>query len=1486
MDSDYGSSSSSEPDNEPSAGLVDEWNTIISSETRAVPSGPRFNSDDSKDSPRSSTPEQKPPKLVTMTARAYQIEMLEESLKQNIIVAMDTGSGKTQVAVLRIKAELERSEKRVWFLAPTVSLAEQQFKVIQAQIPDVQSKFICGADNVQAWASKPGVWDEILLNIRVVVSTERILFDAVSHAFVPLNSLSLIVIDEGVQLCFISFELRPLISRVAHNCVKMNPVARLMNEHYSVAKAGGQPVPHILGLTASPLMRSNLDDLERLEQTLDAVCKTPSKHRDELLAQVKRPDMILVSYGSLPYEDAGDPTPTMSRLSSVYRGLDIKTDPLILKLLTENSPRDRELLLKAVRTRNTYCQRQMKSFCVRARDTCIHIGPWAADYYIYKVISEFLSTLDTPDWQTSDLTGQEKIYLANAFRMVDSMPPSDTPAPLSAKVNKLIDILERYQGNPMGIVFVKERATVAVLSHILSIHPRIKPRYRVGSVVGTSKIPGKRKDFLDQSKKDDRLSLEGFRKGISNLLVATSVLEEGIDVPACNLVICFDKPSNLKSFIQRRGRARMSASQLYLLVEDASDPSTMDWESLERAMKQKYESEMREHEALKAIEDSEAMDYPVLRNEETGAQLTIHDAKQHLEHFCATLSKRKFVDWSPFYTIQDLEGNPVDTYQQTLRKATVHLPVSLAPRLRRFESLHAWPSEANACKDAAFQAYAKLYEVGLVNRHLLPIRESGLLEEVEPRLGMAEVKEQFNPWPRVAQAWRDDAAISRRRITISSHDGSARAAFELVLPVPVPEMEQLELYWDHKSSWLVDMKSDLCDTEARAAVDSQTDHTSVLIAMAFGHRWRGGEKQHPVRFVSLDRDVRIEDMGVDRISADTVVTSTHLVRDIANQSHPHFYLEWLRHKPPAELVRKPYTGFDEAPRDVPYVAVRSWPKKAGFFRPLHANAAPMPSSKPYPRVVPAEQIRVDRLPAMFAHVGMLIPAITHALEVHLVARELLETSLEKTGITDLSLVVEAISASAARGPTDYERIEFVGDSILKFCTTINGLAKNLLWTEGELSRFKDGIIANSRLCDAAINFGLDGYIIHRAFTLHKWRPTYVEDLLANPPPTNATRFLSTKTLADVVEALIGASYQSGDIPKALDCLSLFLPQVGWESAEHCRRVLYDEAPHDEPLPVPMRQLEQLIGYNFTKKSLLVEAMTHPSYNRLLVRASLDRLEFLGDAILDYVVVRKLFFREDRLDNSTLHLMKTALVNADVLGFLVMEWHVTQERMEVTGGGAIGGDEEEDEVSGPEDTMAEDAKPADETEELRLVKSEVSLPLWSFMRHGSADMGTIQQATKRRHAAMREEILEALWHGGAYPWALFARLQAQKFYSDLFESLLGAVWVDSGSIEACEEVVERAGILPLMERLLKDKVHLLHPKEELGRLAVSETTDYEVEVKEREGAEKEFRCRVLVGGECLARVEGCVSREHARIRAAEEACRVLKGRMRGDDELEM
>lgn len=46
-------------------------------------------------------------------SRGYQQEMLEESLKRNIVIALDTGSGKTHIAILRLKHEAERQTSKV-----------------------------------------------------------------------------------------------------------------------------------------------------------------------------------------------------------------------------------------------------------------------------------------------------------------------------------------------------------------------------------------------------------------------------------------------------------------------------------------------------------------------------------------------------------------------------------------------------------------------------------------------------------------------------------------------------------------------------------------------------------------------------------------------------------------------------------------------------------------------------------------------------------------------------------------------------------------------------------------------------------------------------------------------------------------------------------------------------------------------------------------------------------------------------------------------------------------------------------------------------------------------------------------------------------------------------------------------------------------------------------------------------------------------------
>jgi ERCC4-related helicase len=60
------------------------------------------------------------------------------------------------------------------------------------------------------------------------------------------------------------------------------------------------------------------------------------------------------------------------------------------------------------------------------------------------------------------------------------------------------------------------------------------------------------------SKKELDRTLEEFRSGYLNILIATNVVEEGLDVSTCNQVICLNELLTVKAFIQMKGRARQA----------------------------------------------------------------------------------------------------------------------------------------------------------------------------------------------------------------------------------------------------------------------------------------------------------------------------------------------------------------------------------------------------------------------------------------------------------------------------------------------------------------------------------------------------------------------------------------------------------------------------------------------------------------------------------------------------------------------------------------------------------------------------------------------------------------------------------------------------------------------------------------------------------------------------------------------------------------
>lgn len=259
-----------------------------------------------------------------------------------------------------------------------MSLCAQQHQVVKLQIPSVEPKLITGSDNLESWSSS--TWQGALVNVKVVITTPQVLLDALLHGFVSISSVALLVFDEGENLLFVSG--RNVADHApAHHCNKKHPYSRIMKEFYWKSKTQDLPVPHILGLTASPVVRSDVSALQQLESTLDSVCRSPTKHRDELLSHSYRPSLFSITYvPQTLYEAEFTDAIRKIHLARDTAKRNILDDPYVQHLGTQNGPRSEEKLETAIMQNKTYVQRQLKSLCTRSVDIATELGKWAADW--------------------------------------------------------------------------------------------------------------------------------------------------------------------------------------------------------------------------------------------------------------------------------------------------------------------------------------------------------------------------------------------------------------------------------------------------------------------------------------------------------------------------------------------------------------------------------------------------------------------------------------------------------------------------------------------------------------------------------------------------------------------------------------------------------------------------------------------------------------------------------------------------------------------------------------------------------------------------------------------------------------------------------------------------------------------------------------------------------------------------------------------------
>jgi ERCC4-related helicase len=487
-------------------------------------------------------------------------------------------------------------------MTPSVVLAYQQHSFLSQQLPAAQFKLITGGDSPEYWKSRQ-TWDNVLLNVDVVVCTPQILLTALDNGFVSLREVSLMVVDE------------------AHHCSANHPLNVIMKSHYHALSSSESfsSRPAILGLSASPVTKKSISELQNLEENLGARCVAPTKQLGEYATFVNAPKLQVTTYSQKPCPSL----PIFSALATIVNQLTIEHDPFVQKLRSKSGLASQEKLNKILKKNKTPAMEELHSFLRSAIDLHTVLGPWAAREYITTCLLK-IQMASSEALQSVNRSEDDSLqFVCRTLEPLQTMVLQTYPDPSDAgdcseKVGALIRLLvDEYRPTTRALIFIKTKSAAWALTRLLQAHLQTR-EYRPFSFVGCSN-PSHRSVFDFAQPTTQNEALEDFRRGELNLCIATSVMEEGIDVPAMNLVICFDEPPNLRSFVQSRGRARQQESKFIMFQELGGGPAKLvKWRTVEEEMKLACAEEEKELEERQASEGQEEIGGEILRIPTTG----------------------------------------------------------------------------------------------------------------------------------------------------------------------------------------------------------------------------------------------------------------------------------------------------------------------------------------------------------------------------------------------------------------------------------------------------------------------------------------------------------------------------------------------------------------------------------------------------------------------------------------------------------------------------------------------------------------------------------------------------------------------------------------------------------------------------------------------------------------------------------------------------
>ncbi|KAL2821630.1 hypothetical protein BJX63DRAFT_442975 [Aspergillus granulosus] len=1197
--------------------------------------------------------------------REYQIELFERAKAENTIAVLATGAGKTLIAVLLLKYTIEKElndraegkPRRIsFFLVESVTLSYQQAGVLRNNL-DCNVGHIFGALGPDFWNKE--TWDEYFVKYMVIVCTADILDRCLLHAHIKMEQINLLVFDE------------------AHHTKKNHAYARIIKDSYHQVPPSKRP--RIFGMTASPINTKGdiVDGAMRLEKLLDSRIATASE-----LSQLHR-------FIQRPTEEVW-----------IHNKLQAPFGTELYNLL-ETQFGDIEDLKSAFR------------FAWHASS---ELGRWCADGIWKQVFSASVLPRLKGKSQEEILRLQEANNIANHH----ILNHPDEPGELSSKVELIRKKLaEHYQENPdtKCIVFTEMRYTALMLLELF--HTLQVARIRPGLLIGarSDNETGANISFRQQF-----LALVKFRSGEINCLFATSVAEEGLDIVDCNLVVRFNLFNTMIQYVQSRGRARQANSTYASLIERYNlehEERITQVRDAENIMQLFCES-LPEDRILKGSDltpnsspsDEVERAYTI---KSSGARLTYHSALAVLARYASSLQYEGDVSAQVTYVILPVNNTFV---------CEVILP-ERSP-IRTFTGSPAM-NKSTAKRSAAFDTCILLRKHDLIDDRFNSVYHRRLPAMRNAKLAITGMKTNqydillkpsfwaagrgtlpdtlhatvitFNPTKPLARELMNLILLSREKLfampqfTIFLEEEDIETVvhcihIEEVWKFEVKEVRALteftlrvfrdvfqKTYTSDSSNmpyWLAPTNVHSpsgCDRDSAAYIDWETVHhvndndelefledaaPSTLCDRFVFDPWNGRCRYFTL---AVDESLKPSDpppaFVPRRRHMDSIMNYSI---SLSKNSRAKFLAKcnWDQPVLRAELVRLRRNMLDKMTDPEKEIATRCY--------------------------ICLEPLRVSAIPASVAASCLAFPAVITRIDAYLIT---IEACRELGLVVTPELALEAFTKDSdnteehraqqvhlKRGMgKNYERLEFLGDCFLKMATSISLFAQYPDDDEFDYHVRRMCLICNKNLFTTAVKKELYRYIRSQGFSRHTWYPEGLTQIkgrdLSKKLLDSAKHRLAEKTIADVCEALIGASMLSGGVDHRFD-MAVKAVTILVDNQDHKASTWKDylsiyTPPKYQTQSVTGFEVElarivhEKVGYRFNYPRLLHSAFTHPSFPAAWATVPCyQRLEFLGDSLFDMVCVEDLFDRYPDRGPQWLTEHKMAMVSNKFLGALAVK----------------------------------------------------------------------------------------------------------------------------------------------------------------------------------------------------------------------------------------